>query len=82
MTPTPARLLLGNVQPGWFGLTIARAAGSVVARQVMVGDEHVDAARVRRVDAVDAGDAVVDGDQQVGLAFCARASATISGVRP
>ena len=27
ITPTPARCLLGNAQPGWFGLTIARAAG-------------------------------------------------------
>ena len=32
--------------------------------QVVVGDEHVDAPRVRRRHAVDAGDAVVDRDEQ------------------
>ncbi len=37
------------------------------ARQVMVGDQHVDAARGRRRDAVDARDAVVDGDEQARL---------------
>ena len=50
-------------------------------RQVMVGDQHVDAARRGGGDAVDARDAVVDGDEQRAAARCA-ASATISGVRP
>ena len=46
-----------------------RARGrQFVARQVVIGDEHVDAERVRRLDAVDARDAVVHRDQQVGLA--------------
>ena len=30
----------------------------------MIGDEHIDAARMRRGDTFDAGDAVVDGDDQ------------------
>ena len=30
----------------------------------MIGDQHVDAERARGRDAVDAGDAVVDGDDQ------------------
>ena len=46
--------------------TIASAAGSVGARQVVVGDQHAHAARLGRGDARMAGDAVVDGDQQIG----------------
>ena len=34
------------------------------ARQVMIGDQHLDAARARRGDAGIAGDAVVDGDDE------------------
>ena len=46
---------------------MASAGGSVLAGQVVVGDQHLPAARLRRGDAGVAGDAVVDGDQQVGL---------------
>ncbi len=31
MTPTPARCLPGNAQPGWLGFTISAGAGSVAA---------------------------------------------------
>jgi hypothetical protein len=70
MTPTPAMHLLGKSQPGWFGLTMHSAAGSVVARQVVVGDQRRDAELAGAGDALDAGDAVVDGDDQVGRALC------------
>ncbi len=40
-----------------------------VARQVVVGDDHFDAAPVGFDHAVDAGDAVVDGDDDVGRLF-------------
>ena len=63
----------GSAQPGWFGLTISAGAGSAVAGQVMVGDEHVDAERRRRGHAVDARDAVVDGHDQAAARCRARA---------
>ncbi len=40
----------------------------LVAGQMVIGDEHVDAERVRRFHAVHARDAVIDGDQQFRLA--------------
>jgi hypothetical protein len=40
-----------------------------VAGQVVVGDHDLDAAFARRLDAVDAGDAVVHGDDDVGRFF-------------
>jgi hypothetical protein len=52
-----------------------------VGRQVVVGDDDFDAAPVRLGHAVDAGDAVVDGDDDVGR-FSRAVSSTISGVRP
>ena len=51
-----------------------------VARQVVIGDQHVDARAHARRDALDARDAVVDGDDQAGR--LSAASATISGVSP
>jgi hypothetical protein len=42
-----------------------------IARQVVVGDDDVDAAPVRFHHAVDAGDAVVDRDDDVGRLFAA-----------
>ncbi len=41
----------------------------LVAGQVMVGDQHPHPGRLGCRDAIDAGDAVVDGDQQVGFAL-------------
>ncbi len=46
---------------------MARASGRRAPGQVMIGDEHLDAALLRRRHAVDAGDAVVHGDDQVRL---------------
>ena len=62
--------LLGKPQPGWFGLTMQSACGQFVGRQVVVGDQGGDAELRWRGHAVDAGDAVIDGDDQVGLALC------------
>ena len=43
-----------------------RACGQAIARAVVVGDDHVDAGRPRRVDLAGGGDPAVDGDQQTG----------------
>jgi hypothetical protein len=40
-----------------------------ITRQVMVGDDDVDAQPIRREHAVDAGDAIVDRDDDVGRLF-------------
>ena len=49
---------------------VRRALRQVRRRQVMIGDQHLHAERVRRLDAGKRRDAVVDGDQQVGLRGC------------
>ena len=36
---------------------------------MVVGDQHLEPCRLRRRDAIDAGDAVIHGHQQVGLAL-------------
>ena len=67
--------------PGRFGIHDDVGVRQLGAGQVMIGDQHVDAARARRRHAGEAGDAVVDGDDQ-RRARAAAASATISGVSP
>ena len=76
-------VLLAKPQPGWFGLTITSAGGgaSPAAGQVVVGHQHRSPRAWRVGHALDAGDAVVDGDQHVGAA-AADARSTIGGVRP
>ena len=49
------------------GVDDAPGVGQGVAGQVVVGDQHFHAQAVCFGDAVDAGDAVVDGDQDVGF---------------
>ena len=56
----------GKSQPGWFGIDDAVGFGQGFGRQVVVGDQRRDAVFAGAVDALDAGDAVVDGDDQVG----------------
>jgi hypothetical protein len=43
--------------------------GEHLAGQVMIRDQHAHAGRVRSVDAADAGDAAIHGQQQVGAEF-------------
>ena len=47
----------------------AQGVGQLVAGQVMIGDEHRNAERLRFRDAFDRCDAVVDGDDEVRLAL-------------
>ena len=64
------QVLAREAAAGLVGVDDARApAGSVVGRQVMVGDDHLDAAPVGFGHAVDAGDAVVDRDDDVRALF-------------
>jgi hypothetical protein len=72
----PASALLAKPQPGWLGLTMTSASGSTgwpspQRRQVVVGDQHLQAAGARMGDAGLAGDAVVHRDQQRGLPLAA-----------
>ena len=69
MTPTPASALDGKPQPGWFGLTMQAAAGSSAPGRWWSVISVAMPSALRARDALDAGDAVVDGDEQVGLAL-------------
>ena len=60
--------LLGKRAARLVRIDDGAGGGQVVAGQVVIGDQHVDAERVGRFHAVDAGDAVVDRDQQIRLA--------------
>ena len=68
-TPTPARSLNGYSQPGCFGFSTAAASGSVPGRKMVIGDDHVDAALDRAAHRLDAGDAAVDGDDELHVAL-------------
>ncbi len=57
-------MLRGECAPGLVRVDDDRGRGKLGAGQVMIGDQHVDAGRGRRAHAVDARDAVVDGDDQ------------------
>ena len=56
-----------------IGIDDPRRLRQPFAGQVMVGDQHVDAERLRRGDTFDARDAVVDGDDHVAGAARPRA---------
>ena len=53
--------------PGQVRIDDGIGIGEHRARQMVVGDEHVDAGGARRGDTLEAGDAVVDREQQVRL---------------
>jgi hypothetical protein len=59
-------LLLRKRQPGWWD-DDGVGGGQCVARQVVVGNDYAHAQPLGLGDARHAGDAVVDGDEQVGL---------------
>ena len=66
---------------GLIGVDDDGGIGQRLPRQVMVGNDDVDAELVCRLDACNTGNAVVDGDDDVGD-FSRAVSATISGVSP
>jgi hypothetical protein len=55
-----------EIAAGLVGIDDALGVGQGVARQVVVGDQRGDAVLLGAGDAFQAGDAVVDGDDQVG----------------
>ena len=62
-------MLARKAAPRLVRINDARGVWQYRARQMVVGDQHVDAEFGRTRDAIDAGDAVVDRDQQVRLAL-------------
>ena len=55
--------------PRLIGIDDQLGRGQFHSRQMMIRDQHIDTARAGRGDPVDAGDAVVDGDDHCRLAF-------------
>ncbi len=67
--PDPGQCLAGERAARLVGIDDGVGRRQLRARQVVVGDQHLEPGRLGRGHAVDAGDAVVDGDQQLGLAL-------------
>ena len=66
MTPTPAMHLEGKSQPGWFGLTMHSASGSASPGKWWSVTNCGDAELGGAGHALNAGDAVIDGHDEVG----------------
>ena len=60
----PSQMLAGIVAPWLIRVHDPCGVRQPIAGQMMVGDQHVDAPSTRGGNALDAGDAVVDGDDQ------------------
>ncbi len=64
--PNPGQALVGKAATRLVGIDDGIGRGQLRPGQVMIGDQHLDARGSRRGHPGNAGDAVVDGDDQVG----------------